>query len=50
MQSQSPFVLRHFIPFEFSKQAVDMKNSPFPKKYIVPKEDNPLQNMKLKAL
>lgn len=49
MQSQSPCIIRHFIPLAFSKEAVDMPTSPL-RRSFVPKEDNPLQNMKLRAL
>lgn len=49
MQSQSPCIIRHFIPLNFSKQAVDMPTSPLRRTYT-PKEDNPLQNIKLRAM
>lgn len=49
MQSKSPCIIKHFIPLEFSKSAVDMKSSK-PKQEFVPTEDNPLQNMKLRQL
>lgn len=48
MQSFSPIIIKHYIPFEFSKEAVDFHMSP--KKIVPQKDDNPLQNIKLKLL
>ena len=48
MQSIAPNIIKHFIPFEFSKNVLDFKV--VPKKVSSQKDENPLQNMKLKNL
>lgn len=48
MQSVSPYIIKHFIPIDFSKNIIDRKLAP--KKVSKPKDNNPLQNMKLKNI
>ena len=47
MSSKSPQVIRHFIPLQFSKEALDYQKTPT--RSYVKLEENPLQNMKLRS-
>lgn len=48
MRSISPQIIKHYIPYEFSKDVIELQCIP---KAISPKkEDNPLQNIKLRRL
>lgn len=48
MQSIAPNIIKHFIPYEFSKNVLDLQV--VPKKMTRQKDENPLQNMKLRSL
>jgi hypothetical protein len=48
MQSIAPTIIRHYLPLDFSNQLLDSHRSP--RRSFVPKDDNPLQNIKLRAL
>jgi hypothetical protein len=49
MQSIAPNIIKHFIPYEFSKNVFDMQVTP-KKVQTSKKDENPLQNIKLRNL
>jgi hypothetical protein len=48
MQSVAPHVIKHFIPLEFSTGIIDLQS--LPRQPVSRKDDNPLQNMKLRQI
>lgn len=48
MHSISPHIIKHFIPLDFSREAIDLHALPRQQKQ--PEQDNPFHNMKLKNL
>lgn len=48
MHSISPHIIKHYIPLDFSKEAIDLHALPREQKQ--PEQENPFHNMKLKNL